>query len=271
MTMGSRGWRTASGTALVLAGLLASWTPGGGAESGQPIMQKQRDLHRVRDEYEVLTMRISSASGQTKERRLANYALTPPDKLSKTLLRFLAPRDVENTALLTWEGRDGDDDQWLYLPATQKPKRIASSGKKNRFMGSDFAYEDLRPENLALHTYSLVGREPVDGQACFVIDAVPASERHAADSGYSRRRLWIREDIYLTVKREYFDKRGRLEKVAAGRRFVNVKASAWRPGELEMHDVQAGTRTVLLTERRTVDQGLEDSFFTQTELTRGGP
>jgi hypothetical protein len=260
--------RSVLGVALLLGGLLA-WTAGEGTESGQAIMQKQHDLHRLRDAYEVLAMRIFNLSGQVKERRLANYVLTPPDKLSRTLMRFLAPRDVENTALLTWERQDGDDDQWLYLPATRKAKRIASSGKKNRFMGSDFAYEDLRPENLALHTYRLVGREPVDGQPCFVIDAVPANERHAADSGYSRRRLWVREDIYLTVKQEYVDKRGRLEKIAFGRRFVNVKASAWRADELEMQDVQAGTRTVLVAERRAVDQGLDDSFFTQAELTRG--
>lgn len=271
MRMSIPGSSPLGAAALLLAGLLLAAPAGRAAESGLAIMQKQRDLQRLHDESEVLTMRIVNAAGQSKERRLANYALTPPDQLSKTLIRFLAPRDIENTALMTWEGRDGDDDQWLYLPATRKPKRIASSGKKNRFMGSDFAYEDLRPENLALHTYTLVGREPVDGQACFVVEAVPASERYAADSGYSRRRLWIREDIYLTVKQDYFDKRGRLEKTALGRRFVNVKASAWRADELEMHDVQANTRTLLHTERRAVDQGLADSFFTQAELTRGGP
>lgn len=258
---------------LLLAGLALVVTGGpasANAESGLDIMQKQRTLQRARDEVETLTMTIRNRSGEVKQRRLVSYTLTPAHGLSKTLLRFLAPRDVENTALLTWEGPAGNDDQWLHLPATRKVKRIAASGKKTRFMGTDFSYEDLRPENLALHTYTLVGSETLDGHACFVIEARPASERQAADSGYSRRRLWIRRDIHYTVKQEYYDKRGRLEKVGIARAVARVKGSLWRAREVEMADVQAGTRTVMVVERHALDTGLDASFFTEVELTRGG-
>jgi hypothetical protein len=256
---------------LLLAAALLGWPFACAAQSGLEIMQAQRERHRVADEHEVLLMRIVSATGRTKERRLASYALTPARGSSKSLLRFLAPRDVEHTGLLTWEAPDGDDEQWLYLPATRKVKRIVSGSKKNRFMGSDFAYEDLRPENLALHSYTLVGTEVVDGHPCFLVEARPTSERQAADSGYSRRRLWIRQDLYVTVKQEYFDKRDRREKVSTGQRFVNVGGQAWRPDEIEMRDVQAGTRTVVVVEHRRLDQGLHERFFTLTELTRIGP
>jgi hypothetical protein len=240
------------------------------AQSALEIMQKQRSLHRARDEEEIQVMKLIARNGMVKQRRIARYTLTGSNDLSKILVRFLAPRDVENTAVLTWEARDGDDDQWFYLPATKKAKRIAASGKKNRFMGTNFAFEDLRPENLGLHAYTLAGSEILDGHACYVIDAVPATERQAHDSGYSRRRLWVLKDNYFTLKQEYYDKKGKLQKVGIGRNLVNVKGTVWRANEVEMHDVQDGTRTVVIMERRALDTGLNDSFFTESELTRGG-
>jgi hypothetical protein len=259
------GWPLPLALALLLALPAAAADP-----SGLEIMQTHRRLHRVRDEQERQLVRLVSAGGAVKERRVARYTLSGPGDLDKILVRFLAPRDVENTALLTWEARDGDDDQWLYLPATKRPRRIAASGKKNRFMGTDFTYEDLRPENLEVNRYRLAGRERVGDHECFVVEAVPATPRQAADTAYSRRRLWLRTDNHAVVKREYDDRQGRLQKVETLRRLVQVTPTAWRPDEFEMHDVQQGTRTVVTVESRAVNGGLREDFFTEAELVRGG-
>ena len=137
-------------------------------------------------------------------------------------------------------------------------------------MGTDFAFEDLRPEPVAANKYALLASEVVDGHDCHVIEAVPATERQAADSGYSKRKLWVRKDIFAIVKREFYDKKGRLEKVQTDRQLVNVKGSLWRANDVEMRDVQNESRTVLSAERRAVESGLKPSLFTETELTRGG-
>jgi uncharacterized protein len=184
-------------------------------------------------------------------------------------VRFLAPRDVENSGLLIWEAKDGDDSQWLYLPAVKKAKRIASSAKKNRFMGTDLAFEDLRPESLGVHDYKLLGSESIDGHDCWIIEATPATEKQASESGYSKRKLWVRKDNYWAVKREYYDKRDKLEKVQTDRKIKQIKGTVWRADEVEMQDVQNGTKTIVTIERRVQDQGLKDSFFTETELARG--
>jgi Outer membrane lipoprotein-sorting protein len=261
---------------VTLAALLALALGGAGgaaaqAPAAQAIMQKNRELHRARDEEEALAVKIIDRQGAVKQRRLVRYTATGPDGLSKVLVRFTAPRDIANTGLLIWEARSGDDDQWLYLPGVKKVKRIAASGKKNRFLGTDFSYEDLRPEALDAHRYETVGSEAVDGQDCWVIEALPATEREAADSGYSKRRLWVRKDSTQIVKREFYDPKGRLEKVQTDRKLVNVKGSLWRADEIEMHDVQSNGRTVLTLERRVLDAGLKDSLFTETELAREGP
>ncbi|HET7343014.1 MAG TPA: outer membrane lipoprotein-sorting protein [Methylomirabilota bacterium] len=248
--------------------LVATLPATAAAESGADIVKAQRARHRVQDEEERQVLTLVSKSGATKERRLVRYVRTGAGDLDKILVRFLAPRDVENTALLTWEARDGNDDQWLYLPSVKKPKRIAASGKKNRFLGTDFAYEDLRPENPAANTYTLTGSESVDGVDCWVVEATPATERQAADSGYARRRLWIRKDNQVTLKREFYDKQNRLEKVEVHRKLVNLAGPIWRANEVEMRDVQAGTRTVITIESRAINRGLTDDFFTETELIR---
>jgi len=254
--------------ALLLLAIAVARPGAASAQSGAEIMKEQRERQRVKDEVEHQSLKIFSRSGAAKERQLVRNVLTGPGDLDKLLIRFEAPRDVENTALLTWEAKDGDDDQWLYLPSVRKPKRIAASGKKNRFMGTDFAYEDLRHEALAVHAYTLVATEALDGADCWVIEATPATEREAADSGYRRRKIWIRKDTYLTVKREFYDKQNRLEKVELHRRLVNVAGSVWRADEVEMQDVQAGTRTVVTVTSRTINSGLKDDFFTETELIR---
>jgi fatty acid desaturase/outer membrane lipoprotein-sorting protein len=260
-----RRWTAVAVVAVVLASGTA-W-----AESAVEIMQKQRAMHRVKDEEETLVMRLVSKTGAVKERRLVRYTLTGPDTLSKILIRFLAPRSLENTGLLTWEAPNGDDDQWLYLPATKKVKRVAASGKSQRFMGTDFAYEDMQLESVRRHKYQLLGSESIDGQDGHVIEAVPATERQAADSGYSKRKLWVRKDNYFTVKREYYDRKGKLEKVGTERKLVQVSGTVWRATELQMHDLEAGTRTILVVEHRAVDKGLKESLLTETGLTQGGP
>jgi hypothetical protein len=99
---------------------------------------------------------------------------------------------------------------------------------------------------------------------------VPANERQAADTAYSKRRLWLRKDGLVLMKREYYDRQGRLEKVETMRRLVNVKGTVWRSGEYEMHDVQNGTKTLVVIEKRAIEKGLKDDFFSEAELTRGG-
>ena len=101
-----------------------------------------------------------------------------------------------------------------------------------------------------------------------MIEAVPATERQAADSGYGRRKLWIQKDSLVAVKREYYDKQGKLAKVEFRRKPVRVTGDAWRVDEVEMQDVQNGTKTILLVESRRFNVGLTDSFFSEAELTR---
>lgn len=240
----------------------------GGALSGREIMEEQRKRHRVQDEEELRSMIMIDAAGRERTRQLSGYVMVTEDDQYKLLLRFESPRDIRNTGLLVWENDTGDADQWLYLPAFRRVKRIPSSGKTNRFMGTDFTYEDLRRESFKLHDYELAGTETWDGREVFIVEARPGTEAVAEDSGYSRRRFWIDKERFTTLKVEYYDKAERLLKIQTNRDFVNLQGTVWAPDEIEMHDVQNNTKTIVTVEERKVNQGLGAHLFTEIELRR---
>jgi outer membrane lipoprotein-sorting protein len=237
--------------------------------TGREIMETQRKLHHLQDEEELRLMIMVDASGRERRRELSGYVMSTNNDQYKLLLRFQSPRDVRDTSLLVWENETGDADQWLYLPAFRKVKRIPSSSKKNRFMGTDFAYEDLRRESLKLYDYKLIGSETLDGLETFVVEARPGSEAVASDTGYSKRKFWIDKERFLTLKAEFYDKAGRLWKVLTNKDFVHLQDAVWAPNEIEMRDVQNGTKTTVIIEDRKVNQGLSPSLFTEMELRRG--
>ena len=260
--------RSAQTAVPVLLALIVGTAPAS-AQTATEIMTKQKELLKTQDEYEVQNVVLVNAQGQKKERKVERLTKSDANNLNKILIRFLSPRDVEGTALLTWERKGGDDDQWLYLPAVGQPRRIPSSGKKNRFMGTDFSYEDLRPEALDSYSYKLVGNEACDGKPCYVIEAVPKTDKEKQDSGYSRRKFWILKDNYFPVKREFYDSAGAQEKIERSTGLQNVSGSVWRAGTIEMEDVKKHTKTILSVTGRKINQRLSDQLFTERELSGG--
>jgi len=256
------------GAAALLA-FLFPWTALAGEQmTGRQIMERQKQLHESKDEEFRQDMLLIDRNNNTSKREVVNYYIKTPDKLTKTMIIFLAPADVRGTGLLTWEQKGREDDQWLYLPASGKERRIAASGKKNKFMGTDFAYEDLRPENLETHTYNLLGSEAIGGVDCYKVEALPSTDQEKAESGYSKRIFWIRKDTFYTIKKEFYNKQGQLEKVSVDEELANVSGSMWRAKKVTMEDLKAKHKTVTLTTERKIDKGVPGSKFTLRELTK---
>lgn len=233
--------------------------------TGKEIMEKQKQLQQANDEKEVLSMKLIDKKGNVKEREVVRYSMKTASGLNKIMMVFNKPSDIKGTGLLTWEQKDRDDDQWLYLPELGKEKRIASGGKKNKFMGTDFAFEDLRPENLSTHEYNLTGGEAFEGKDCFVIEALPVGKEEK-ESGYSKRKLWIRKDIFFTVKVEYYDRKGKHIKTQENKNPKNVSGSVWRSDEIVMEDLEENHKTTLAVETRDVNKGLKEDFFSLRQL-----
>ena len=256
-------------TALLTALLPLLFALPASGQTGVEIMKKQKELSKTQDEYALMQMILVDPQGQKKERKVTLYTKSDQGGLNKTLIRFTSPRDVENTALLTWEKKGGDDDQWIYQTGTDKPRRVSSSGKKNRFAGTEFSFEDLRQEPVDIYEYKLLGSEDVDGKACYVVEAYPKTDKDKQDSGYSKRKFWILNDNYISIKREFYDHTGTLEKIERSSNLESIGGTVWRANIIEMEDVKKKTKTILTVEGRKVNQGLSDQLFTERELAKG--
>ena len=214
-------------------------------------------------------MILTDKRGREKERIMHNWAVKGSDGLSKTLLKFSSPTDIMNVGLLTWEQAGAtDDDQWLSLPATKQVKRITGGSKKNLFMGTDLAFEDMRSEELDVHDYKILKEESVDGVDCWVIEAIPSTAKEKKESGYSKRTLWVRKDNYLTMKTDFFGRNGKLEKQGSYQNPVKVKGQLWRNQIIRMHRIPSGSTTTTKLTKLKVDEGVESALLTQQGLKR---
>ena len=221
-------------------------------------------------DYETtnVKMEIIDKRDRKRIRRLMIYKERLDDGSLQTLIRFTSPEDVKGVGLLTIEHEQRDADQWLYLPILRKNKRIAAASKKNSFVGTDFTFEDLTPENLSSHNYELLKEEDLGDNHCFVIEATP-DQNESRYSGYKSRKMWIRKDIYMPVKVEYFDTKGRHSKTESRSNIVELHEGFWRANFVLMDNHQKNQKTTLDVQERDIETEIPGSKFTQTELEQG--
>jgi hypothetical protein len=179
-----------------------------------------------------------------------------------SLVRFLSPPDVRGTALLTRSGPRGEDEQWLYLPALKRTKRIASANRSGAFMGSEFAYEDFalrRPEDYA-HRY--LREDILDGRETWVLERRPKY----AGSGYSRQVIWLDQATYRLARAQFWDEKDRPLKTleAAGYRLHSGRF--WRADTLRMGNTQTGDTTWLVWKTQRLGTGLSERDFSRGAL-----
>ncbi len=256
---------------ILTVALAASIGPATASEelTGLEIMERDEEQNEGEDEFNKTTMRLINKRGQERKRKMEYYSKTGENDNDKILILFLEPADVKGVGLLTIEHSDRDDDQWLYLPALRKVRRISSSDQGDSFMGTDYTYEDIRSEKLDKHIYTVTGSETVDGHDCYVIEALPATEEQKKDSGYSKREIWVRKDIFLMKRVKYYNKRGEHFKTEIRRDIVEAAPGLYRPNFMEMKNLKTGHTTQITFDERKMNSGLADRLFTERMLKRG--
>jgi hypothetical protein len=191
-----------------------------------------------------MKMELINARGQTSVRFLRSRALEPDDGVvsEKRLLIFDKPLDVKGTVLLTSSYIDRADDQWLYLPAVKRVKRITSNNKTGPFVGSEFSYEDLSAFSVNKYDYKFLKTSECGiSESCFEIERIPKE----ADTGYTRQIIWIDRDKYRLWKVEYYDRKNQLLKVLDLNDYEKHLDRFWRAGLMTMTNVQTSKKTIL--------------------------
>ncbi len=216
------------------------------------------------DSTASVTMVLKDRRGRTRERRLRISTLETPDDGDKLLVIFDEPRDVAGTAFLTWTHKSAADDQWLYLPALKRIKRISSNNKSSPFMGSEFAYEDLASQEVEKFTYRFIREEPLNERSTLVV------ERSSVDpqSGYARSVVWFDKTTHRLEKIEFYDRKDDLLKTLTYSKYQQYLGKHWRADELFMDNHQTDKSTLLRWKDYQFGTGLADRDFSQNILRR---
>ncbi|TCK19308.1 outer membrane lipoprotein-sorting protein [Thiogranum longum] len=211
-----------------------------------------------------LLMVLRNKQGEESTRELRSKNLEVEGDGDKSLTIFDRPQDIKGTALLTFTHKTGSDDQWLYLPALKRVKRIASNNKSGPFMGSEFAYEDISSQEVEKYTYKYLRDEPLDGEAMFVFERYPVDKK----SGYTRQVVWMDQDEYRERKIVYYDRKNSLLKTLTFSGYEKYLDKFWKAAEMDMTNHQTGKSTKLAWSNYAFGTGLGDRDFDRNSLKR---
>ncbi len=217
-----------------------------------------------KDQVADMEMILRNRQGEESKRTLSLKTLEVVDDGDKSLTIFDSPRDVKGTAFLSYTHSLKPDDQWLYLPALKRVKRISSANKSGPFVGSEFAYEDLTSQEVDKYTYKWLRDETYRGRENFVIERFPAYEY----SGYTRQVVWIDKEIYQTNKVEFYDRKNALLKTLEIKDYELYIDKYWRSHSMHMVNHQTGKETLLIWKKYKFNNNLDDRDFDINTLKR---
>ncbi len=247
---------------VAFAVVLPAWTE---TLTGEQIMQKVDAREQPKTSKQTTTMKLIDKRGHERVRSVVGYAKDYGD-VEKSVMIFKKPADVKGVGFLSYSYEEigKDDDSWLFLPALGKSRRISGSSQNDDFMGTDFTYDDMGGRKVAEDTHTFIKEETVDGNLCWVVESVPKEK----GSLYSKKIAWIRQDVLIPVKVEYYDKKGKLLKVLNNSGITQI-SGLWTIQKMEMKNVQKKHTTIITFDNTEFNVSVNDSYFTVASLERG--
>lgn len=243
----------------------------------EEIVQRVNDVEQGSQVTRKLTMEMVDRRGKSRFRETIGYRQDFED-VRKTVLFYLSPANVRDTAFLTWDYSDpkNEDDQWLYLPALRKVRRISAGDRGDYFLGTDFTYEDIKQDGrLSTTDYDYTLVEPpegffddLDGLDYTFLEAVPKSTDIAAELGYSRTVLMIDKHNWIVRSVEFWDTKGEHLKTLNASNVESIQ-NIWTRVTLAMENHQTGHKTTLTLSGVDYDNPVQASRFSKQALTRG--
>ncbi len=246
---------------LLVIALLASM-PTWADSSGENLARRVYDRPDGKDATSLVTMTLTERGRSPRVRKMISYRLDKKAGEIATLIRFTEPADIEGTGLLTLDHADSDSEQWIYLPALERVRRIASNRKAGRFVNSDYYYEDMRSRKVERDEHRIVGRETVNGVNCEILESTPIE---ADSSVYIKRQVWIDPNTLLPMRIEFYEKR----EDQPSKRWQLLKKERtkglWTVMDSLLTDLASGHETRLTVEEILYDRRLPAKLFsTQT-------
>lgn len=233
------------------------------ADDAEILAQRVYDRPNGRDLTILGRMVLTEKGRAPRIREIVTYRLDKSGGETANLIRFLDPEDIAGTGLLSIDKVNGDTDQWLYLPALDRVRRISSDRKGGRFVGSDFYFEDLQDRKPSKDRHRLLGKQTENGILCEVLESI---SRDTEDSVYEKKISWIDPDTAIPQRVDYFEK----DPVAPTKRWLLRKKSRnqgyWTISDSRMIDLESGHETRMVVDLALYDQKLPIKLFTTQAL-----
>ena len=236
-------------------------------ETGYDIMKKADEVAEPKTSSSTATLTIHSKKGSDRLREVIMMSKDYGD-VEKSVIVFTTPKDVAGTGYLMfdYDDDDKDSDNWLYLPAMKKTRRIASSGSESEgsFMGTDFTYDDMGQRHVDEDTHKLLREETRNGHKCWVVESVPVDKHEI----YSRKVTWIRQDCLIADHVEYYDKLNKLHRVLDIQDVKKIQGF-WTIQKMEMKNVQTEHSTTIVVKNSQYNVKVDKALFTVAKLEKG--
>ncbi len=232
-------------------------------EQGREIAQKVFDRNNGTDFVARVQMILVNSKGKEKIREFISYE-KDYGALIKQFIRFVSPEDIAGTGFLSVEKAIGKTDQFLYLPALRRSRRIVSSQKFRKFVNSDFTYEDMERKRVDDYNHRVVGSEELGGYQCFIVVSSP---KEGVKSQYASVKNWVAKDIYVPLCVEYYDKNGNMIKKYQVDDLKKTQG-IWTEMVVEMKDLIKKHRTILKIVEIHYNVGIKDNVFTRQFLEK---
>lgn len=263
-------------TPLLLAALFFG-ASASGVEDAVPMTGRQiMELVDARDDGDLATqdmrMILIDKNGSQRKRTIRTLRKDMGED-TYSIMFFLDPADVKDTGFLTYDYDEDerDDDQWLYLPALKKTKRIASGDKSGSFMGSDFSYADMTDRPLDFYDYKLIKETELAGAPVWIVEAVPNTEKEIDETGYTKQIVFVRKDNYVVVRSKSWLKKGGRNKYFDVKKLEEIDG-IWTPTEMTMTTKKGKKtlhKTLLISDNVRYGQDLDDDDFSVRRLEQG--
>jgi len=230
----------------------------------------------ARDEGEAvsrtLTMELIDRRGKKRVRETKSFRKYYGEE-KRTVIFYKSPKNIKDTAFLTYDypDPDRDDNQWLYLPALRKVRRISASDRGDYFLGTDFTYEDIKKEtkvSIEDYTRKTLGEGTINGHRCYIVEAIPVNKKVAKELGYSRVLQWVDGEIWMVRKSDFWDVRGNQLKTTHISDIRQVQG-IWTGHKLEVENHKTGHKTIFTFSDVDYEGKVKDDIFTERALRRG--
>lgn len=267
--MSRKNIRTCRASLLMLLGcMLIPWpalgAPSNAQQAGLQLARKVYNRPDGKDSSFRVTMTLVQPGNEPRVRRMFVYRRDLSGGGKESLIRFVAPSDISGTGVLTIDHSGGETDQWIYLPALHRARRIASNRKGGRFVGSDLFYEDLRDRKVSKDHHKLLGTQKLHGVECKVVESVPVNPDNSV---YSKRVSWIYPKTLIPLRVDFYESgRNKPIKRLTVHKIEKIQGY-WTIMDSTMTDLRSGHYTRLTVQAAVYNRNLPAELFSREVLT----